>query len=59
MLHYAPMATNASVGDEYVVSPHYPSVFLEKALKEQAFAQGQIDYLMGNNPMNGKLSILD
>ena len=52
MLHYAPMATNSSTGDGYRVS--WTPSRRSKLLSRQTFAQGQIDYLLGNNPMNGE-----
>lgn len=52
MLHYAPMASDQAKRDQYTVSPACGV----RSTDVQAFAQGQVDYLMGNNPMNGEQS---
>lgn len=55
LLHYAPMASDQSKADSYVVSFFLPSPDCKLII--QAFAQRQVDYVMGNNPMNGELNI--
>jgi len=48
------MASDQSKADSYVVSFIGYSIF---QAEDQAFAQRQVDYVMGDNPMNGMSSI--
>jgi endoglucanase len=54
LLRYAPIASSKDKTDAYVVSSHFlPFSSPPDRLQRQKFAQDQIDYLLGNNPMNG------
>jgi endoglucanase len=53
MLRYAPMASIADKAESYVVCRRFDGCGIDV---NQKFAQSQIDYMMGKNPMNGVFS---
>jgi hypothetical protein len=55
LLRYAPLASTSDKTTSYTVSQ--PSHLSGQRIYSQNFAQGQIDYMLGKNPMNGKLGL--
>lgn len=58
MLKYAPMASSTTKANQYTVSAAQMGIkgSQKAADNMQNFARSQLDYLLGNNPMNGKRS---
>lgn len=56
MIKYAPMASSSAKAESYNVSTHRVRQDGAHHAASQSFAQSQLDYLMGNNPMNGSSS---
>ena len=50
------MASDQSKADSYIVSYRIPPMACKAEC--QAYAQRQVDYVMGNNPMNGRSHLL-